>query len=104
VLDSGKEWQLRAKSVGRPWVYRGSGMDSGFSDGRGQGVYRSEALKCEVDVYDLSHPELVGFPDGSVGKTRHREQITICTINGVTGSAYMPMFVLGDHPRFGFVG
>jgi hypothetical protein len=96
ALANGETWTLRARAVGAPWVYRGGGFDSGFNDGKGQGVYRSKALLAEVDVYDVSHPELVGFPDGSTGKTRHREQLTICEINGVTGSAYMPMFALGD--------
>ena len=101
ALANGQEWQLRIKSIGRPWSYRGSGMDSGFDDGLGQGVWRSEKLKTEIDVYDVSHPELIGFRDGTTGKSKHREQITICEVNGVTGSAYVPMFVLGDHPRFG---
>jgi hypothetical protein len=103
-LVDGREWALLAKSVGRPWVYRGGGYDGGFEDGLGQGVYRSKDLRVEVDSYDITHPELVGFPDGSVGKTKHREQLAVCEINGVTGSAYMPMFVIGDQPRFGMVG
>jgi hypothetical protein len=104
TLADGRNWSLDATSVGRPWVYRGGGFDSGFSDGKGQGVYRSRELLTEVDSYDVSDPELVGFPDGTTGKTKHREQITVCDINGVRGAAYMPMFVIGDQPRFGMVG
>ncbi|GLR65689.1 hypothetical protein GCM10010909_03670 [Acidocella aquatica] len=95
-LANGETWTLRAKSVGRPWVYRGGGFDSGFNDGKGQGVYRSKELMIETEVYDISDPELIGFPDGTRGKTKHREQMAVCEINGVTGSAYMPMFVIGD--------
>ena len=101
TLSDGETLRLDARSVGRPWVYRGGGYDGGFNDGLGQGVWRSADLMMEVDEYDISHPELVGFPDGSQGKTKHREQLAICTINGVEGSAYMPMFVIGPQPRFG---
>ena len=103
-LADGDAWTLRAKAVGAPWVYRGGGFDSGFTDGKGQGVYRSRDLKIEVDEYDVSDAELVGLPDGTRGKTKHREQLAICEVNGVKGSAYMPLFVIGDQPRFGMVG
>lgn len=103
-LANGETWDLKARSVGRPWVYRGGGFDSGFTDGKGQGVYRSKDLMIEVDSYDLTDPEQIGFPDGTRGKTKHREQLAVVEVNGVTGSAYMPMFVIGDHPRFGFEG
>jgi hypothetical protein len=104
TLANGEAWTLMARAVGRPWVYRGCGMDSGFTDGKGQGVYRSKDLMFEIDDYDVSDPELVGWPDGTTGKSKHREQLTVCEINGVTGSAYVPMFVIGDQPRFGMVG
>jgi hypothetical protein len=104
VLADGRTWTLRATAVGRPWVYRGAGFDGGFSDGKAQGVWRSRELRTEVDAYDISDPEQVGLPDGTLGRTRHREQLATCEINRVTGSAYMPMFVIGDHPRFGLTG
>ena len=101
-LKNGESWTVAARAVGRPWVYRGAGYDSGFHDGLGQGVWRSDELLMETDVYDISHPENVVFPDGGIHQPRHREQLTRCTINGVAGSAYAPMFVIGAHPRFGF--
>ncbi|MEY2925857.1 MAG: hypothetical protein RL367_334 [Pseudomonadota bacterium] len=104
TLADGRQWTLRAQSVGRPWVYRGGGYDGGFTDGLGQGVWRSKDLLTEVDAYDITHPELVGFPGGTTGKTKHREQLTRCLVNGVAGAAYMPMFVIGDQPRFGMTG
>jgi len=101
-LANGETWEVKAQSVGSRWVYRGGGYDSGFNDGLGQGVWRSEELMIEQDQYDVSHAEDVIFPDGSVARPRHREQITRCEINGAPGSAYAPMFVIGAHPRFGF--
>lgn len=100
-LKNGETWKLKAQSIGRPWAFCGGGTDGGFSDGLGQGVYRSRDLLTEVDVYDISHPENVVFPDGSLRLPKHREQLSRCEINGVMGYAYAPMFVIGDQPRFG---
>lgn len=101
ALANGATWKLKAHAVGRPLVYRGGGFDGGFNDAKGQGVWRSAALLTEVDSYDVSDPELVVFPDGSTGRPKHREQWSRCEINGVAGSAYVPMFVIGNHPRWG---
>jgi hypothetical protein len=100
-LVDGRKFLLDARAVGRPWVYRGGGFDGGFADGKGQGVWRSADLRVEVDRYDVSDPEKVVMPDGSVQTPRHREQLTVCTVDGVAGSAYLPMFVIGPQPRFG---
>jgi len=99
-LENGETWKLAAQPVGRPWAFCGGGADGGFFDGLGQGVYRSRELLTEVDVYDVSPVENVVFPDGSVRLPKHREQLTRCDINGVAGHAYVPMFVIGDQPRF----
>ena len=103
-LSNGGSWELKSRAIGRPWVYRGAGYEGGFNDGQGQGVWRSEQLLMEVDTYDISDPELVVFPDGSTGYPKHREQLSTCMINGVAGHAYSPMFVIGDHPRWGLTG
>ena len=100
-LANGETWHLNAQPVGKPWAFFGSGMDGGFFDGKGQGVYRSSELLTEVDVYDMSEPEIIKLPDGSTRLPKHREQLTVCEINGVEGQAYVPMFVIGKQPRFG---
>jgi len=64
-------------------------------------VYRSAELLTEVDVYDMSEPEIINMPDGTTRLPKHREQLTVCEINGVEGQAYVPMFVIGKQPRFG---
>lgn len=100
-LANGETWHLKARPVGKPWAFFGCGTDGGFFDGKGQGVYRSKELLTEVDVYDMSEPEIINMPDGSTRLPKHREQLTVCEINGVEGSAYVPMFVIGKQPRFG---
>lgn len=100
-LADGRDLVLDARAVGRPWVYRGGGFDSGFADGKGQGVWRSRELALEVDEYDISDPEAVRLADGTVTLPRHREQLAVCTVNGSAGGAYIPMFVIGPQPRFG---
>jgi hypothetical protein len=100
-LANGETWTINARDIGKPWVFCGGGMDGGFNDGLGQGVYRSRELLTEIDVYDTSDVEKVGFPDGSIRFPKHREQITECEINGVLGHAYVPTFVIGNQPRFG---
>jgi len=100
-LANGETWQLKARAVGRPWAFCGGGTDGGFFDGHGQGVWRGADLITEVDIYDVTHPERVIGPDGRRILPKHREQLTVCEINGLVGSAYVPMFVIGDQPRFG---
>jgi hypothetical protein len=100
-LENGETWVLNARDIAKPWVFRGSGMDGGFTDGLGQGVYRSKELAVEIDEYDTGDIEKVIFPDGSEVLPKHREQLTECAINGVTGYAYVPTFLIGNQPRFG---
>jgi len=100
-LENGETWEVEAESIGRPWCYRGLGYDSGFNDGKGLGVWRSDTLLIEQDVYDLSDIEDVVMPDGSVQQPRHREQLTRAKINGKPGFAYSPFFLIGSHPRLG---
>jgi hypothetical protein len=102
TLADGRAIPIEARAVGRPWVYRGGGFDSGFADGQGQGVWRSRDVAFEVDSYDISDPEVVIMPDGTRATPRHREQLAVCSINGADGNAYIPMFVIGPQPRFGF--
>lgn len=101
TLKNGEQWRVETQSVGRPWVYRGGGYDRGFADGKGHGVWRSEQLMIEQDVYDISDVEAVVMPDGSVQRPSHREQFSRAIVNGVPGFSYTPCIVIGSHPRFG---
>ena len=101
-LADGRTLDLEVDTLGSPFVYKGAGYNGGFNDGRGHGVYRSETLFVEQDVYDVSHVEEVVFEDGSVGKPAHREQFARARLDGKQGYAYSPCIVVGKHPRFGF--
>jgi hypothetical protein len=45
----------------------------GYNDGLGLGVWRG-VTHSESEVWDVSHPAYVGYPDGSVGRPVHRIQ------------------------------
>ncbi|UZW57506.1 hypothetical protein NUH86_18160 [Sphingobium sp. JS3065] len=101
-LADGSAIELEVDTLGRPFVYKGGGYNGGFADGRGHGVFRSESLLIEQDVYDVGHVENVAFADGSVGRPVHREQFARAMLGGRPGYAYAPCIVVGSHPRFGF--
>lgn len=99
-LADGSLWQASAEAIGRGMVYKGSGYDGGYNDGKGLGVYRSDTLLIEHDIYDVTHPENVVMPDGSVIQPRQREQVAKVTINGKHCFGYCPFYVVGHHARF----
>lgn len=94
--EDGREWDILAEPNGRPWAYKGFGYDSGYNDGRGQGVWRSADLLVEADSYDISDREQVVMPDGAVARPNHREVHVAVTVNGRRGYGYMPFIAIGD--------
>lgn len=98
--EDGRDWHVTVEAVGRAWAYKGSGYDSGYNDELGLGAYRGDWLE-EYDVYDLSHPDDVGMPDGRVLRPTHREQIARVTVNGEPGLAHSPMLVVGPNAKLG---
>jgi hypothetical protein len=99
----GEEWVIKADSIGRPWLYRGSGYDGGYNDGRGLGAYRGPWL-AEHDFYDLTDPEACILPDGRAIRPVHREQIARVTVNGSPGWAHFPLINWGRIDRYGLAG
>jgi hypothetical protein len=100
TLSNSEMWEVECRAVGRPWVYQGGGYDRGYFDGLGHGVWRSEDLLIEQDVYDISDIEAVVKSDGSVVRPSHREQFSQAVVNGVPGFSYSPCIVIGRHPRY----
>ena len=95
----GAKWELEAEPLLTAWAYRGTGYDGGYHDGQGLGVFRGEAL--EHDVYDVSHPEDVGLPDGTTIRPLHREQGVRLTVNGEPGFGHFPIMAIGRIDRYG---
>jgi hypothetical protein len=101
TTSDGEEWVIEAESVGRAWLYKGSGYDNGYKDEKGLGVWRGDWLE-EYDMYDLSDPEACVLPDGRVIRPMHREQIARVRVNGRPGYAHLPFVSMGRIERYGF--
>ena len=56
----------------------------GYDDGKGLGVYRGVAHH-EGEVWDVSHPAEVTYPDGTTGRPVHRIQPVSVTSHGPAG-------------------
>jgi hypothetical protein len=95
----GTRWEITAEPLLTAWAYRGTGYDGGYADGRGLGAYRGD--HAEHDVYDLSHPEDVGLPDGSTIVPFHREQGVRLEVNGARGFGHLPIMPIGRVERYG---
>lgn len=103
TTDDGKQWEGEADALGRGWVFKGSGYNNGYNDERGLGFFRGEDL-TEIDVYDITHPEDVVFPDGSVSRPLHREQFAKVIVDGKPGQAHCVVQNTGRHTRYGLSG
>jgi hypothetical protein len=89
VDDEGRCFDVTMTPSGRSWVFRGSGYDRGFSDGRGLGVWRGDDV-VEVDEYDLTHVEdVVMAPGADPVRPRHREQPVDVVVDGSPGAGHV---------------
>jgi hypothetical protein len=71
-LTGGRMVRIEAEAQGSPVAMQGLGY-GGYNDGLGLGVWRGEQFQ-ETDVWDVSHPARVGYPDGSTDRPVHRIQ------------------------------
>jgi hypothetical protein len=71
-LQGGRVVHIDAAAQGPAVAMQGLGY-GGYNDGLGLGVWRGEQFQ-ETDVWDVSHPARVGYPDGSVVRPVHRIQ------------------------------
>jgi hypothetical protein len=83
-LQGGGIVHIDAEAIGSPVAMQGLGY-GGYNDGLGLGVWRGEQFQ-ESDVWDVSHPARVGYPDGSVGRPVHRIQPVRVSQRGAGGS------------------
>lgn len=101
TASDARQWHIEVESIGRAWVFKGLGYDSGFNDEKGMGVWRGDALTVESDVYDVSDVEEVILPDGRRLRPRHREQPVRVQVNGEAGQGHFPIIVIGRNRRYG---
>jgi hypothetical protein len=102
----GSTLELEVEPVLGYWSMDGTGYDWGWDDGKGLGFYRGEYYS-EQDIYDISHPENVIRPDGTVHTPGHREAPVAVTIDGkrAARSAGHQVFVAaGPCPWLGLPG
>ena len=73
TFSDGKHLVMDLSALGPAIAMQGLGYSGGYDDGRGLGAWRAEN-HLESDVYDLSHPSRVIYPDGSTKEHWHRIQ------------------------------
>jgi hypothetical protein len=73
TFEDGKRLALDLTALGSAIAMQGLGYSGGYADGRGLGAWRAEN-HLEHDVYDVSHPSKVVYPDGTEKEHWHRIQ------------------------------
>ena len=73
TFSDGKRLLMDLTALGSAIAMQGLGYSGGYDDGRGLGAWRAEN-HLESDVWDVSHPSKVVYPDGSQKEHWHRIQ------------------------------
>jgi hypothetical protein len=79
------EVRIDVRALGSAVAMPGLGY-GGYNDGLGLGAWRG-VDHLESDVWDVSHPAEVGYPDGSRGRPAHRIQPVAVTQHGPEGTS-----------------
>ncbi|WP_298288664.1 hypothetical protein [Novosphingobium sp.] len=100
-LEGAGELRLELDAQGASIAMQGLGYSGGFNDGRGLGAWRGETW-LETDVWDVSHPAKVIYPDGTEKVHWHRIQpVSIkASLNreASTGTGSMTLTIAGQLP------
>lgn len=72
-FEGGRQLRLAVDARGSSIAMQGLGYSGGYNDGKGLGAWRGEDV-VEHDVWDVSHPSKVVFPDGTHKEHWHRIQ------------------------------
>jgi hypothetical protein len=78
--------RLELDALGPAIAMPGLGYSGGYDDGLGLGVWRG-VDHLEAEVWDVSRPAEVGYPDGSTGRPVHRIQPVRVTQHGPDGTS-----------------
>lgn len=102
TLDDGRVLRIAVEARGAAIAMQGLGYSGGFDDGKGLGVWRGES-HLETDVWDVSHPSKIVYPDGAQKEHWHRIQpVAIeAALDGETsrGTASMTLTIAGRLPE-----
>ena len=102
TFEDGKQLQLEVLAQGSSIAMQGLGYSGGYNDGRGLGAWRGETC-LESDIWDVSHPSKVVYPDGSEKVHWHRIQpVAIkADYDGETssGTGSMTLTIAGQLPE-----
>ena len=103
TFADGKRLVMDLTALGSAIAMQGLGYSGGYDDGRGLGAWRAEN-HLESDVYDVSHPSMVVYPDGSQKEHWHRIQpVGIqADLGGTTstGTGSMTLTIAGRPPAW----
>ena len=103
TFDDGKLLLLDVAARGASIAMPGLGYSGGYDDGRGLGAWRG-VQHLESDVWDVSHPSRVVYPDGSQKEHWHRIQpVAIEADFGGTasrGAGSMTLTIAGRPPAW----
>jgi hypothetical protein len=73
AFEDGRSLRIDAQAIGSSIAMQGLGYSGGFDDGKGLGAWRG-AQHLESDVWDVSHPSKIVYPDGASKEHWHRIQ------------------------------
>ncbi len=73
TFEDGRQLRLDVEARGSSIAMQGLGYSGGYNDGKGLGVWRAEN-HLESDVWDVSHPANIVYPDGTQKTHWHRIQ------------------------------
>jgi hypothetical protein len=102
TLYDGRELRIAVEARGAAIAMQGLGYSGGYNDGKGLGAWRAEN-HLESDVWDVSHPSKIVYPDGTQKEHWHRIQpVAIeAVLDGETsrGTASMTLTIAGRLPE-----
>lgn len=103
-LDDGGQVSLESTAIGAAIAMQGLGYSGGFDDRKGLGVWRGED-HLEHDVWDVSHPADIVYPDGKKNAHWHRIQpVAVASRDGATlahGTGSLTLLMSGHLPQYG---
>ena len=104
TLPDGEKVAFRCAALGPAVAMQGLGYSGGYADRSGLGVWRGNE-HLESDVWDVSHPSVIEYPDGQRNEHWHRIQPVSVTVEGAglasRGQGSMTLILSGRLPWLG---